>query len=180
MTTLDAPSYILTTFTKGLTSLLHILRTAESHARQNNISFDDEYLPARLAADMKPLSFQIQNATNTIKLHLGRLRGEGYDVWEDDEMSLGELYARIDRTRGLLRDFERGEMDGVRGRLERGEEVEMNWGSLKVKTQAGYGALYHGIPNFFFHLQTAYAILRAKGVPLGKKDYIEEFYKDHV
>ncbi|KAK0617589.1 hypothetical protein B0T14DRAFT_498577 [Immersiella caudata] len=178
MATLDTTSYILSTFHKGLNSLSHILQLAESHAAEQNLDFNAEYLPASLAPDMKPLSFQIQNATNTIKLHLGRLRGEGYPIWEDDEGTIEELYARIEKTRGYLRDFEKEDGEGVRGRLEEGCEVEMNWGSLKVKTKAGYGALHHGIPNFFFHLQTAYAILRSKGVPLGKKDYIEEFYKE--
>jgi hypothetical protein len=125
MATLDTTTYIVTTFTKGLNALVHILQVAESHAHQQNIDFNTEYLPARIAADMKPLSFQIQNATNTIKLHLGRLRGEAYPVWEDDEKTIGELYGRIERAREILRDFNDRETVKVRGRLAAGEEVEM-------------------------------------------------------
>ncbi|KAK0640690.1 hypothetical protein B0T16DRAFT_334973 [Cercophora newfieldiana] len=175
MATLDTTDYVLGTFNRGLNTLTHILEVAEAHARENNVDFDAEWLPTRLIDDMKPLSFQLQNATSAIKLHLARLTGDAYPYWEDNEKTLEEFKARIAQTKEFLEAVDRAKL---KERLEAGMEVEMNWGSLKVKTKAGYAAVHHGIPNFLFHVQTTYAILRSKGVPLGKKDYIEEFFNE--
>jgi len=64
---------------------------------------------------MHPLSSQIQNATGTIKLHLGRLKGDVYPVWADDAKSLGKPYGRIEKAREYLRDVDREKVKGEVG-----------------------------------------------------------------
>jgi len=122
MATIDITAYVFDTFNKGLNTLTHILQVAEAHARKSGLDFDVDYLPARLADDMRPLSFQIQNATGTIKMHLGRLTGNAYPYWDDDEKSLGELYARIAKTKEFLAAVDRTK---VNERLDGGAEVDM-------------------------------------------------------
>ena len=119
---MDVTAYLHDIFTKGLKSLTHILQVAEAHAKANNLDFDVEYLSLRLADDMRPLSFQIQNATAAIKLHLARLTGDTYPVWDDSEKSLTELYNRIETTKGFL---DGADWAKVKERLDAGAEVEM-------------------------------------------------------
>lgn len=122
MATLDTTDYVLDTFSKGLNTLTHILEVAAAHARENNVDFDAEWLPTRLIDDMKPLSFQLQNATSAIKLHLARLTGDSYPFWEDDEKTLEELKARIETTKGFVASVDRVK---IKERLEAGAEVQM-------------------------------------------------------
>ncbi|KAK3368699.1 hypothetical protein B0H63DRAFT_80189 [Podospora didyma] len=171
MATLTLAYVVIPTFTSGLNTLSHILSVAEAHAKANGLDADAEYPSASLTEDMRPLSFQVQNATSTVRRTLARLTGTPEPVWEDKEVTLADLRARIAKAHALLKEADAA---AVNARAE--QTVDLPLGPTAViKLSAQDSALKQGIPNFFFHLQTAYAILRLKGVPIGKKDYITSF-----
>ncbi|KAM7200840.1 protein of unknown function (DUF1993) domain containing protein [Naviculisporaceae sp. PSN 640] len=168
--TLTLSSVVLPTFSRGLDTLTHILKAAQEHAATNGIDADATYPNARLVEDMRPLTFQVQNSTRTVLRVVHRLQGTAEDTWEDNETTFADLYARIEKAQELIKKADAKAID------ERAEtEVEVPFGPQTFKFTAKDSALNQGIPNFFFHLQTAYAILRAQGVPIGKRDYISSF-----
>ena len=105
--TIPLSTLVLTTFSKGLDTLSHILHVAESHTQANDIDPNTEYLSARLIEDMRPLSFQIQNLTKHVRVVLARLTGEDFEVWEDSEKTFAEFYTRIEKARGVIERVER-------------------------------------------------------------------------
>ncbi|KAJ4354713.1 hypothetical protein N0V85_009597 [Neurospora sp. IMI 360204] len=161
---------VLSTFSKGLHTLSHILDIAEQHASSQGLSADTEYPNARLIEDMNPLTFQIQNATKHIKNTLARLQGQEIQPWENKETTIAELRERIAKAQKLVEEADAKVIDSVAE-----QPVDLVLGSTTVKSTGKGSVLGHSIPNFFFHVQTAYAILRSKGVPIGKKDYIQSF-----
>lgn len=153
-------------FSRMLTNLLAIMDKAETYAAERK--FETVTLAnARLAPDMIPLRGQIMIATDHVKGCISRLAGQPIPSWPDTEQTFDELRARIGKALDLLatikpEDLEGGEAREVVLRLG-GNDVTMN--GLDYLTQ-------RALPNFFFHVTTAYAILRANGVPVGKRDYI--------
>ncbi len=91
------------TFRKGLNTLLHILEKAEEHAKQTGIKADD-YVTAALCEDMKPLSFQVQVVSNTVKKSIWRVTGDEIESWEDNESTMAQLTARVKKTLDLLKN----------------------------------------------------------------------------
>lgn len=126
-------------------------------------------LDARLAPDMRPLPAQYQMASDTAKNTLARLTGTEAPPMPDTETSFAELKDRCDKTIAYLNGFGSGSLAGS-------EEREV---VLKFPSGNGYrfaGAQYlagFALPNFFFHVTTAYAILRNAGVSLGKPDFLQ-------
>ena len=126
-------------------------------------------LEARLAPDMRPLPAQYQMASDSAKNALARLTGTDAPSMPDTETSFAELRDRCDRTIAYLKSFD---ADSLAGSADR--EVV-----LKFPNGTGYrfaGAHYlasFALPNFFFHVTTAYAILRHAGVSLGKPDFLQ-------
>ncbi|KAK3369642.1 hypothetical protein B0T24DRAFT_669033 [Lasiosphaeria ovina] len=174
MAPLTLSQVVLPTFTRGLTTLSHILTVAATHAKSADLDADAEYAPAQLIADMKPLTFQVQTATTTVRKALARLLGaqDAAPAWADDEKTLADLQARIASTQALLAAADAATIDA-----RAAEIVEVPfWGSV-YKLAGQDAALKQAIPNFFFHVQTAFAILRAKGVPIGKRDYLSNFFE---
>ncbi|MDH7972455.1 DUF1993 domain-containing protein [Sphingomonas sp. AR_OL41] len=128
-----------------------------------------ELLEARLAPDMRPLPAQYQMASDSAKNALARLRGVDAPSMPDTEGSFAELQARCDKTIAFLQECDAASLAGAEDRT-----VE-----LRFPNGMGYrftGADYltgFALPNFFFHATTAYAILRASGVALGKPDFLQ-------
>ena len=126
-------------------------------------------LEARLAPDMRPLPAQYQMASDTAKNALARLTGTEAPSMPDTETSFAELKDRCDKTIAYLNGFSSRNLDAS-------EEREV---LLKFPSGNGYrfeGAQYlagFALPNFFFHVTTAYAILRNAGVSLGKPDFLQ-------
>jgi hypothetical protein len=149
-------------FTRTLGNLDGILKKTEEHAKANDVPLSD-YLEGRLAPDMHPLPFQIQVACNTAKFVAVRVGGLDNVVQEDNEKTFEDLHARIATTLDLLGKVKRDGMDGK-------HDNEVLFRDRKL-TGVTYCTGF-AIPNFYFHVATAYAILRNKGVPIGKKDYI--------
>ena len=154
-------------FTKMLTNMLTWFDKAEAHAAARKFDAAN-FLGLRLAPDMLPLTRQIQIASDTAKGAMARLAGQEVPKWEDNEASLADLRARVKKTIDYVMSFERGQIDGSEAR-----EITIptrNGDPLKFD---GESYLKHFVlPNFFFHMTTAYALLRHAGVEVGKGDYL--------
>ena len=153
-------------FVKMLTNLRGVLQKAAAHAQARKID-EAVLVNARLYPDMLPLSKQIQIASDFARGTAARLAGAEPPSYEDNEKTLAELMARIDRTIEFLRTKKAGEIDGSEGR----EIVRPVRGEPHKFSGVNY-LLQYALPNFFFHATTAYAILRHNGIEVGKLDYI--------
>ncbi len=153
-------------FIHGLDNLAAVLRKGEAHAQSANLD-PASLLQMRLAPDMHPLLKQVQIATDLAKGPAARLAGVERPSFEDSEVSFDDLYARIDKTIAYLKSLDAGQIDGSEER-----NIELNLRGHEVKFRGQPYLLYFALPNFYFHLTTAYGILRLAGVPLGKSDYV--------
>ncbi|MDQ8756973.1 DUF1993 domain-containing protein [Sphingosinicella sp. LHD-64] len=126
-----------------------------------------ELLEARLIADMHPLTSQVQRASDSSKFVAVRVAQVEAPAMEADETSFDDLQARIARTVDFLKSVPAGSMDG-----REDAEVELRTPNTHLTFTARDYVLGFALPNFFFHVTTAYDILRHKGVPLGKMDFI--------
>ena len=121
---------------------------------------------ARLAPDQFPFAKQIQLASDTAKGFAARLNGQEPVPMEDTEATMEELKKRIDATIAVLQAVKPEDVDG-----KEDAQVTIKWFPGKFITGFGFATEY-ALPNFFFHVTTAYAILRHSGVALGKADYL--------
>ncbi|EGX46875.1 hypothetical protein TWF173_000063 [Orbilia oligospora] len=156
-------------FRKGMKTLKHILEKGEAYAKENGISTND-VVNWKLAEDMKPLTFQIQTASNTAKNTCVRVAKLELAVLDDNEETLEDLYKRIDTTLALLDEVEAKHKAAFEGK-EDSEVVLVTRGTERKFTGQSYVQTF-AIPNFYFHVTTAYNILRNHGVPIGKLDYL--------
>ena len=142
------------------------LDKAEAHATAKK--FDPQvYLTARLAPDMLPFTKQIQIACDAAKFGVARLAGVDAPKFDDTEASLAELRVRIQKTVEFVRSVPASQIDGTEAK---DVVVPRRDGSITLK---GEFYLKHFVmPNFYFHVTTAYALLRHCGVDLGKGDYL--------
>lgn len=151
---------------RALTNLRQILAKAETHAEGKKID-PSVFLGGRLIPDMLPLTSQIQIASDNAKGIAARLAGIEIPSFPDTETTFADLYARIDKTLAFVASVKPAQVDGSESR-----EVVMKLGPNTV-TFTGQSYLFgFGLPNFYFHVVTAYDILRHLGVDLGKRDYI--------
>jgi uncharacterized protein len=153
-------------FLKAFQNLSEILEKGRAFADEKGMPHA-ELLEARLFPDMAPLTAQIQRASDTAKFAVVRVGQVENLPMEDKEVSFDDLQARIAATVAFLRAAPAGAMDG---REEAEVEVRSSQGATTY-TARNY-VLSFAIPNFFFHVTTAYDILRHKGVPVGKRDYL--------
>lgn len=96
----------------SLEALEDILTRAETHAKENNIDVNAEYAPARLIEDMLPLTFQVQTVSNAAKSFYERVAGTKLEVWKDDETTFEQLFARVKKTRELLKGVKPEDVNG--------------------------------------------------------------------
>jgi hypothetical protein len=153
-------------FVKHLQILKHILEKAEQWAKDNNVPAED-LLTARLAPDMLPLTFQIQVVSNASKNAVVRIARVEPVPMDDNEKTFEELYARIDKTVEVIQAAPKSKFEG-----RESEDITYQQGGKDITINALTALLTQSLPNFFFHVTTAYNILRNKGVPLGKGDYL--------
>lgn len=154
-------------FLKMLHNLSLILDKAQRNAEARKFEVD-VLLNSRLAPDMFNFVRQIQITCDTAKLCASRLTGKEAPVNEDKEKTLPELKARIEQTMGYLQTVSAADFKGA-------EEKHISQPRWEGKYLNGHEfVLQHAIPNFYFHLTTAYAILRSQGVDVGKKDFLGE------
>jgi hypothetical protein len=153
-------------FVQGLKGLKGVLAKAAAHVEAKKLD-PDSLLKARLFPDMFPLLRQAQIATDFAKGCTARLAGEEVPTWDDVETDFAGLIARIDRAVAYVEGLDLAKFENAEDRdiiLTRRGETSVVKGLAYLQTQAQ--------PNFFFHLTTAYAILRKNGVEIGKKDYL--------
>jgi hypothetical protein len=138
---------------------------AEAHAKARG--FDPNLLVAvRLAPDQFPLARQIDSTCDTAKLAASRLTGKEAPKNDDDEKTIAELRARVASAIAYLDTFTEKDFDGAATRTI----TTPRW---EGRTMTGHDYfLEHALPNFYFHLAHAYAILRESGVDVGKRDYL--------
>jgi hypothetical protein len=156
-------------FLRGFANLSANLEKGRAFATANGID-PDELVEARLIADMLPLSGQVQRASDTAKACAARLTGIAAPGFPDEEKTIAELEARIAKTVDFLKGVPPEAFEGA-------EERPV---TLKTRTSethfVGRDYLFqHALPNFYFHTTTAYGILRMRGVPIGKPDFLGSF-----
>ena len=153
-------------FSARLKALSSVLVAAEQNALDRKID-PQVFLTARLAPDMFALARQVQIATDHAKGAPSRLAGREVPKYEDNEASFADLEARIAKTLALLATFSPADIDGSDDKV-----IELKLGGRET-TLGGMQYLLHvAMPNFYFHLTTAYDILRHNGVPLGKATFL--------
>ena len=153
-------------FSRALTNLSAILAKAEAWAGERKID-PTVLIQARLAPDMHALPFQIQSSTDRAKFTLMRLTGREGPSWPDDEKSFGELQARLKKAQDYLAAFGPGDLEGAEDR-----DVTVKIGGKDVVLKGSVYLLERQLPHFWFHVTTAYDILRHNGVPLTKGDFV--------
>jgi hypothetical protein len=149
-----------------LRNLDAILARAAAHAEAKKIE-PAVLVNSRLYPDMLPLARQIQIATDTAKGCGARLAGEEPPKYEDTEASFPELSARIQKTIAYLESIK---AEAIEGSEER--EITLRLRNASYTFRGVSYLLNFVLPNFYFHVTTAYAILRHNGVELGKQDYL--------
>lgn len=154
-----------TIFVRMLTNLDAIMDKAEAYSGERKFS-PDNYVGLRFAPDMHPFSFQIQAATDRAKFFLARTTGQTSPSWPDTEKTWAEVRQRLHTGLNYAKSFQRADIDGLEDKMIafrfRGEDVQ--WPALKY-------LLENIMPNFYFHVTTAYDLLRHTGLSIGKRDF---------
>ena len=154
-------------FVRNLNNVLAWLDKAQAHAEAKK--FDTaNYLTMRLAPDMLPFAKQIQIASDGAKGCVARLAGVEIPKWDDTEVTLDDLRARIRKTIDYVQSVPAAQIDGSEGR-----DITITLRSGDVKFDGQRYLEHWALPNFYFHVMTTYNLLRHAGVDLGKPDYLK-------
>jgi hypothetical protein len=148
---------------RGLENLSAVLRKGEAHSGTAGL------VDARLAPDMLTLAGQIQRASDTSKGCAARLGSIESPRFPDEEKTFADLQERIARTIDFLESVKPDQIDGSENKT-----IEIKAGPTTLNFTGQSYLQVFVLPNFFFHLTTAYAILRNNGVAIGKMDYLGE------
>jgi hypothetical protein len=150
-----------------LNALAEVLRKAEAHATEKNIDHD-AFLQARLYPDMFPLVRQVQIAVDFAKGAAARLSGTPMPSYPDTEKTFKELQELLSTVLGFIDTLDAKQFEGADDK-----EIVLRPGTPKERKLSGSAYLRnYNLPQFFFHVTTAYAILRHNGVEIGKRDYM--------
>ena len=149
-------------FLRGLNVLLHLIDKAQAAGLDEAALMD-----ARLAPDMRPFPDQIRMAAFSARSCVARLMGQAWPKTDDAEASLAELRETVELSIRFIEGVDPAALEGAEGR-----RIELRFPGVELDFQgAGYLTSF-AIPNFYFHVSMAYAILRHLGVELGKRDYL--------
>jgi uncharacterized protein len=154
-------------FVRMLKNMLVWLDKAEAHAAARKFDAAN-YLGLRLAPDMLPFTRQVQIASDAAKGCMARLAGHEVPKWDDNEATMADVRARVQKTLDYVSSFAAAQIDGSEGR------------AISIARRVGDPLQFDGetflkhfaLPNFYFHATTAYALLRQAGVDVGKGDYL--------
>lgn len=153
-------------FVNILGNLSGILDKAQAHVDARKL--DPASLTTyRLFPDMLPMAKQVQIACDTAKGAVARLAGVEIPVYEDNEKTLAELKARIAKTVAFIQTLTPAQIDGTEDKA-----IVIKRGDKETHYKGMQFLLGHALPNFYFHVTTAYNILRHNGVEIGKRDYL--------
>lgn len=159
-------------FSKMLNNLSALLNKAQAYAEQKKFDVSN-LLNARLAPDQFNFTRQVQMTCDTAKNYAAKLTGKEAPKHEDTEVTLAQLQERLQKTISYLSSVTADEFKGWQDRKVTNPRREGKF------LPADEFAMQHAIPNFYFHLTTAYSILRNNGVDVGKKDYLGDIkYRD--
>ncbi len=157
-------------FTQMLGALGDILGKAEAYATDKKID-PNALLHARLSPDMFTFTRQVQIACDFAKGVSARLAGAEVPVYEDKEQTFEELRALVAKTIAFIGGLDASRFDGSEDR-----QIVTRPGTPRERTFSGQAYLLtYGLPQFFFHTTTAYALLRHNGIAIGKRDYMGAF-----
>jgi hypothetical protein len=149
-----------------LENLGHVLKVGAAHAAEKGLDGKD-YLEARLAPDMFPLTRQVQVASDMAKGCGARLAGAEIPKYEDNETSFADLQARLAKTIAFLRGLDPKALAGAEDKA-----VTLKFPNAEFHFSGKDYLNNFVLPNVYFHITTVYAILRHSGVPLGKQDFM--------
>jgi hypothetical protein len=153
-------------FVRALNNLAAILEKAAAHAEGKKID-PSVLFNSRLYPDMLSLSRQVQIASDSAKGGVARLAGGEPPKYEDNEASFADLIARLRKTVAYLESTKPEQIDGS-------EDKTVSW-KTQTTTRTMQGMPYllnHVTPNVYFHITTAYGILRHCGIEIGKQDFL--------
>jgi len=153
-------------FRHMLGGLSNILTKAACHAEARKID-PAVLLQARLFPDMFPLVRQVQIAADSAKSAAGNLAGVEIPRFEDVESTFPEIQERIERTQNYLATFRPEQIDGTEDK-----DITLTMRGTSVAFKGQQYLLGFALPNFYFHITTAYGILRQSGVEIGKRDFL--------
>ncbi|MGC4088197.1 MAG: DUF1993 domain-containing protein [Polyangiaceae bacterium] len=162
-TTYDAS---IPAFRQILKSLSRLLDKAEAHAAEKGVDVST-LLGAKLAPDMFDFTRQLQIATDHAKGAAGRLAGVDIPKFEDNEKTVADLKARIQKTLDFIASVQPEQFAGAE---DKEIKLVFPWATYDF-TGRSY-LMHYALPNFYFHATTAYDILRSQGVAIGKMDFL--------
>lgn len=153
-------------FVRGLKNLSALLEKGAVWAQENGKS-EDEVLNTRLAEDMYPLARQVQITSDMSKGAIARLAGIAAPAMEDNEVTFADLQERIAKTLRFIESVDVQQLEGDESR-----EIVVKGRNHEMKFTAHSYVTVFAVPNFYFHVTTAYNILRHLGVNIGKADFL--------
>lgn len=153
-------------YLRMLRNLSALLEKAEAYAAEQGRD-PAEFLEARLAPDMHPLGRQIQMVSDAAKSGAARLAGQTPPPMPDEEKTWAEFKARIDKTVAFVETVGRDQVDG-----REDASIELQFPGRTMTFTGREFLTQFSLPNFLFHVTTAYGLLRGQGVPLGKMDFL--------
>lgn len=156
----------LPVFTRALRNLRHVLEKGAAHMQGKRVS-DAVLLQTRLIPDMFPLVKQVQIACDQAARGSARLAGVEPKSFPDTEATLAEVYARIDAAVAYIESFKPEQVDGAEDRT-----IAYAHGHGELRMQGLDFVQQYVLPNLYFHCTTAYDLLRAAGVEVGKGDFL--------
>lgn len=154
-------------FRSMLKNLSAVMAKAEAHCEAKKID-PAVFLASRLYPDMLPFTAQVQIATDNAKGAAARLAGVEIPKFEDNEKTFPELQARLDKTIAFLDTLTEAQFEGAENR-----DIVLQQRSGTLEFKGATYLLQFANPNVYFHITTAYALLRHGGVEIGKKDYLK-------
>ena len=150
----------------ALNNLSHVLGKAQAHIEAKKLD-PKTLLEFRLYPDMLNMTRQVQIASDTAKGLVARLAGLDNPVHEDNEQSIAELQARLDKTVAFMQSVSAAQIDGTEDKA-----IVIKRGDKETHYKGMQFLLGHALPNVYFHSSMTYAILRHNGVEIGKRDYL--------
>lgn len=157
----------IATLLRSLQNLDTIVSKAEEYVAADKNLEPETLIQARLYPNMGPFIFQVRVATDTAKGAAARLAGKPVPSWPDTETTFADVHERLRKAKDYLSGFAPSDFDGAENRaieLKLGPETKNFTGSSYLSTFV--------LPNFFFHVTTAYNILRHNGLVIGKRDFL--------
>lgn len=153
------------TFITMMNGVAHCLKKAELYADQNNKPHE-ALISAQLAPDMYPLKNQVFIITDQAKGCVSRLANKEIPVYPDTEETFAQLQGRLQKCMDYVAGFTPAALEGSENR-----DIHLKLGTFEMDFKGRDYLMGFVLPNFYFHVTTAYAILRHHGVPLGKADF---------